>query len=82
MSDYKRADMVDNTNKKKLGCFKDELNGQVMSEIVAPSPKCYAYKYADIECKKAKGVSKAVVDKLINSEDYKTVIDTHESLVR
>ena len=40
--------MKDNTNKKRLGCFKDELNGQVMSEIVAPSPKCYAYKYAGI----------------------------------
>ena len=55
LSDSKREDMKDNTNKKRLGCFKDELIGQVMSEIVAPSPKCYAYKCADIEAKTVKG---------------------------
>jgi len=82
LSDSKREDMKDNTNKKRLGCFKDELNGQVMSEIVAPSPKCYAYKYAEIEAKKCKGISTAVVDKQIKFEDYKKVLDTNESLVK
>ena len=36
--------MKSDENKKKLGCFKDDLNGRVMSEIVGLAPKSYAYK--------------------------------------
>ena len=31
--------------RKKLGCFKDELNGYVMSEMLGLNPKSYAFKY-------------------------------------
>jgi hypothetical protein len=82
LSDYKREDMQDDTNKKKLGCFKDELNGMVMSEFIGLNPKSYAFKYQNIEKNKAKGVSKAVVDKLITFNDYKNTLDTNKPASR
>ena len=53
-----------------------------MSEFVGLNPKSYAYKYLCIEKKKAKGVSKAVVDKLITFNDYKNTLETNKSLIR
>jgi hypothetical protein len=82
LSYYKRKDMQDDTNKKKLGCFKDELNGMVMSEFVGLNPNSYAFKYQNIEKKKATGVSKAVVDKLINFNDYKNTLYTNKPAIR
>jgi hypothetical protein len=74
--------MQDDTNKKKLGCFKDELNGMVMREFLGFNPKYYAFKYKNIEKKKAKGVSKAVVDKLITFNDYKNTLETNKPPIR
>ena len=62
---------------RKIGCFKDELNGSVMTEMIGLNPKSYACKYQNIEKKKAKGVPKAVVGKLITFNDYKNKHDTH-----
>ena len=66
---------------QKLGCCKDELNGCVMSEILRSNPKSYAFKYQKIEKKKAKGVSQALVDKLITVNDYKNTLITNEPLI-
>ena len=52
LSDYIRIDMKSDENKKKLGCFKDELNGRVMSEMLGLNPKSCAFKYQHIEKKK------------------------------
>ena len=52
-----------------------------MSEMSGLSPKSYAYKYQNIEKKKAKGVSKALVDKLITVNDYKNTLITNEPLI-
>jgi hypothetical protein len=82
LSDYKREDMQDDTHKKKLGRFKDELNGMVMSEFFGLNPKSYAFQYQNIEKQKAKGVSKAVVDKLIKFNDYKNTLETNKSTIR
>ena len=43
LSDYTREDMRNDDNKQKLGCFKDELNGRVMSEMLGSNPKSYAF---------------------------------------
>ena len=68
LSDSKREDIQSNTNKKKLGFFKDELNSQILTEWISLNPKCYAYIYQAIEknnkvieAKKAKGVSHVIV---------------------
>ena len=48
--------------KKIPGLFKDELNGNIMKEFVAPRAKTYAYLMEDdSEHKKAKGTKKCVI---------------------
>jgi hypothetical protein len=87
LSDAVRDDMKDNTNKKVLGKFKDELNSCIMTEFLALNPKVYSYNYLDENetiknSKKAKGVSKAVVKKNITFKDYETTLNSNESCVR
>ena len=53
-----------------------------MSEIVGLNPKYYAWKHQNIEKKKAKGLSKAVVGKLITFNDYKNKLETNKSVTR
>ena len=53
-----------------------------MSEMLGLNPTSYACKYQNIEKSKAKGVSKAVVHKLITFNDYKHTLETNKSLVR
>jgi hypothetical protein len=57
-------------NYQVLGKMKSEVGSKVITEFLALSPKSYAYKYADKETKKAKGVSLAVSDKTMNFDDY------------
>ncbi|KMQ82568.1 hypothetical protein RF55_22538, partial [Lasius niger] len=47
-----------NTNKKILGKFKDELSGEIVEEFVGLKPKMYSLKTARMEKKTAKGVAK------------------------
>ena len=50
-----------------LGKFKSEVNENIITEFCALNPKSYAYKYLEKGAiktgKRAKGISKAVVDK-------------------
>ncbi len=65
-SDYpKDHPNFDLTNKKKLGYFKDELNGVVIEEFIALKPKMYCIKSKGEENKKAKGIPKHKVKKKI-----------------
>ena len=88
LSDSKRLDLKSDTNKKKLGFFKDELHSQVLLEFIALNPKCYGYRYQSFdtneikENKKAKGVSKVVVDKTLPFSLYKRTLDTDETVRR
>jgi hypothetical protein len=61
--------------KKVDGYFKDEWGGVVVSEFCGLKPKCYAIKdeFASYT-KKAKGVPKTALKKLISMEDYKNCI--------
>jgi len=71
-------------NKKVLGKFKDELNGQIMKKFVGLRPKMYAYKTfeSNVVTKKAKGVKKNVVKKYICFEDYKNCLFTKEPIYK
>ena len=66
LSDSKRPDMQDDTNKKVSGKFKDETNSLVIKEFIALSPKSYAYSFQTIgeateTSKKLKGVNKTII---------------------
>lgn len=59
-------------NKKVPGKFKDELNGEVVTEVVGLRSKCYAVRTLGKidKMKKAKGVKKNVLKKKISFDDY------------
>ena len=52
LSDSKRPDLKVDKNKKKLGCFKDELHSQILTEFLSLNPKCYAYRYLTLDTNK------------------------------
>ena len=58
-------------NKKVLGKFKDELGGQIISELCCLKAKTYSYKLDDdSQCKKAKGTKKCIVKRHIIFDNY------------
>ena len=70
-------------NKKVLGMFKDEVNGEVIGEFVGLRAKLYSYKMQEGEkSKKCKGVKKSVVKKSITHEDYKKCLFTGKNQLR
>ena len=91
LSDSIRTDLKDNSNKKVLGKFKDELNTLIMTEFIALNPKVYSINHqtldefnnVDIKNKKTlKGISKTVVKNEINHEDYVKVLETDKPEIR
>jgi hypothetical protein len=84
LSDSKRPELKDDTNKKVLGKFKDEMNSLVITAFIANNPKSYSIMYStnldntEIKNKKAlKGVSSVVVEKEITHKDYVDVLQTN-----
>jgi hypothetical protein len=74
MSDYPAAHKCySGWNKKKPGYMKDELNGQVATSFVGLRSKMYSIKVCTEEKKRAKGVAKSVVRKVLSHEDYERV---------
>ena len=70
-------------NKKVLGMFKDEVDGDIIDEFVGLRAKSYSYKmFEGKESKKCKGVKKSVVKKSITHEDYKTCLTTGKEQLR
>ena len=70
-------------NKKVLGMFKDEAKGKNIKEFVGLRAKLYSYKMEEgKENKKCKGIKKAVVEKSITHEDYKTCLTTGKEQLR
>ena len=71
------------TNKKVLGMFKDEAAGKIIKEFVGLRAKLYSYKMDEgKENKRCKGIKKAVVEKSIRHEDYKTCLTTGKEQLR
>ena len=70
-------------NKKVLGMFKDEVNGDIIDEFVGLRAKLYSYKmFEGEESKNCKGVKKSVVKKSITHEDYKKCLTTGKEQLR
>ena len=70
-------------NKKVLGMFKDEVNGDIIDEFIGLRAKLYSYKmFYGEESKKCKGVKKSVVKKSITHEDYKRCLTDQKPQLR
>ena len=71
-SDYKKDhECYNESNKKVIGKFKDELNGIALEEYCGLRSKLYNYEYNNKNPVKCKGIKKSVVDKTIHMEDFK-----------
>ncbi|GBO36495.1 hypothetical protein AVEN_215919-1 [Araneus ventricosus] len=71
-SDYPRNHFLFNeSNNKKIGCFKDELHSKPIFEFIGLLPKIYSIKSERGEKKTAKGVARSVVERNIRHEDYR-----------
>lgn len=79
-SDYPTDNPLHNlTNKKRLGCFKDEVNGKIISEFIGLKPKMYAMRVDEGgEEKKAKGIPKQIVKRELNFDSYKRTLEDTE----
>jgi len=82
LSESSREDLKDNTNKKVLGKFKDEMNSLIVKEFISLNPKVYSINHLEkneiINKKVLKGVSKAVVKNEITYNDYVNVLEKNE----
>lgn len=74
--------LYSDTNKKVIGKMKDETGGVPIKEFVGLRSKLYAYTTANITEKRAKGISKNVVAKTIQFEDYKRALFEKEVIRR
>lgn len=72
----------DDTNKGKLGTFKDECKDRVMFEFVGLRPKMYAYRFSSTnksEKRKAKGIKGSYVEQNIRFRHYKNTLFSKET---
>lgn len=78
-SDYPKTHLLyDNQNKKVIGKFKDEANGNLLKEIIALASKMYAIEFEELNCiKKAKGIKNSFVKKNITFANYKHCLEEH-----
>ena len=68
-------------NKGVIGMFKDELNGNVMTEFVALASKLYDFLDDQDKCeKKAKGVKKCVIKKVLKFNHYKDSLLSNKTI--
>ena len=70
-------------NKKVIGLMKDELGGGIITEFVALRPKTCSYITNDFtELKKAKGMKKCVVKKMLRFSDYKNCLFSNRKVLK
>ena len=82
-SNYSRDHFIySDANKMKIGMFKDEEGGKIVSEFVGLRAKNYAYLCEEKERKKCKGIKKSVTEKDISFEDYKDCLFRNVQLRR
>jgi hypothetical protein len=75
MSEYSReSGLYDGESKKVIGKFKDEFPDQVIESFVGIRSKCSIFKTKNNAVKKAKGVSKVVVQNNTSFDDYKNCV--------
>ena len=75
--------LFSNQNKAKLGCIKDEVEGEKVVEAVLLKPKCYSMKTASgkVNKKRAKGVQYCVKERIAH-EIFVQVYQLQEEIVR
>lgn len=84
-SDYPEKNQfnIPRKNKKIPGLFKDEMNGEIITDFVGLRSKMYCVRSEKIEkMKKAKGVKKYVLKKNIGFEHYIDCIKNNCSILR
>ena len=70
-------------NKKVIGLMKDELGGEIITELTALRPKTYSYLTDNDKIdKKAKGTKKCVINKMIKFNEYKKCLLNDEVILK
>ena len=70
-------------NKKVIGLMKDGLGRKIIMEFVTLRPKTYSYLTDDFkEDKKAKGIKKYVIKRMIKFNDYKNCLLKDEMILK
>ncbi len=78
-SDYPKDNIygIPQVNKKVLGKFKDEMNGEIIEEFVGLASKLYSIKKLTAsEIKKAKGIKKHITKNQVTHNDYKVCLES------
>ena len=72
----------DTSNKKKLGKYKDECDGKIITSFIDLRPKCYTFLILGDkkEYKKCKGVAKNTVKRCMRYDEYDRVLKTNETI--
>jgi len=74
-SDYsKEHQLHDTSNKKVIGKFRDETNGEPIVEFIGLKSKMYSFITESHNSKKAKGIKKSTIKQDITHDDYKRCI--------
>ena len=87
-SEYPRDHpLFDETNRKCVGKFKDELNGLCMTRFIGLRPKLYSFEYLDLSGavfgkNTAKGVQKAMKNRLTFDEYESCLINMNTKIVQ
>ena len=69
--------------KKVIGLMKDEMDGDIIEEFIAPRLKLYFYrKSGGVKGKKCKGIKKNVIKRTITFEDYKNCLFKKSNIYR
>ena len=83
-SDYPEdIKFYDATNKKRIGCFKDEASGQIIKEFIDLRSKMYSYfieSGTNNKTAKEGGIKKIVIKKDIQHEDYKNTLFNNKQM--
>ena len=70
-------------NQKVIGLMKDKLGGKIITEFATLGPKTYSYLTDDNkEDKKAKGIKKCVIKRMIKFNDYKNCLLKDEVILK
>ena len=66
-------------NKKDIGLIKDEPEGKIMKEIIAPRPKMYSYLMDNAN---VKGTKNCVIKQKTKFQDYKKCLEKNKTMLR